>query len=66
MHEIGRSGLVHWDDPKEWDGEGGGIGFRMGNTYTPVLNESQAGIKLARRNIDALIYADDFTLFKKN
>ena len=23
MHETGRSGLVYWDDPKEWDGEGG-------------------------------------------
>ena len=30
-----------------------------------VLNESQAGIKLARRNIDTLIYADDITLFFK-
>ena len=26
-----------------------------------VLNESQAGIKLAGRNIDTLIYADDIT-----
>ena len=24
MHETGRSGLVHWDDPEGWDGEGGG------------------------------------------
>ena len=24
MHEAGCSGLVHWDDPKGWDGEGGG------------------------------------------
>ena len=23
MHETGRSGLVYWDDPKEWEGEGG-------------------------------------------
>ena len=23
MHERGRSGLVHWDDPEGWDGEGG-------------------------------------------
>ena len=22
MHETGCSGLVHWDDPEEWDGEG--------------------------------------------
>ena len=24
MHEIGCSGLVHWDDLEGWDGEGGG------------------------------------------
>ena len=24
MHETGCSGLVHWDDPEEWDGAGGG------------------------------------------
>ena len=23
-HERGCSGLVHWDDPEGWDGEGGG------------------------------------------
>ena len=23
MHETGCSGLVHWDDPEVWDGEGG-------------------------------------------
>ena len=26
MHDIGCSGLVHWDDPGGWDGEGGGKG----------------------------------------
>ena len=25
-HETGCSGLVHWDDPEGWDGEGGGGG----------------------------------------
>ena len=24
VHETGCSGLVHWDDPKGWGGEGGG------------------------------------------
>ena len=24
MHETGRSGMMHWDDPEVWDGEGGG------------------------------------------
>ena len=26
MHDIGFSGLVHWDDPEGWDGEGSGRG----------------------------------------
>ena len=24
MHDTGFSGLMHWDDPEGWDGEGGG------------------------------------------
>ena len=30
MHETGCSGLVHWDDPGGWDGEGGGRGVQDG------------------------------------
>ena len=30
MHETGCSGLVHWDDPEGWDGEGGWRGFQVG------------------------------------
>ena len=30
MHETGCSGLVHWDDPERWDGEGGGRGIQDG------------------------------------
>ena len=26
MHETECSGLVHWDDPEGWAGEGGGRG----------------------------------------
>ena len=26
MYDTGCSGLVHWDDPEGWDGEGGGRG----------------------------------------
>ena len=26
MHETGCSGLVHWDGPEGWDGEGSGGG----------------------------------------
>ena len=35
MHETGRSGLVHWDDPEGWDGESGGRGAQGGgHMYT--------------------------------
>ena len=35
MHETGCSGLVHWDDPEGWDGEGGGKGVQDGgHVYT--------------------------------
>ena len=32
MHDTGCLGLVHWDDPEGWygEGEGEGGGFRMG------------------------------------
>ena len=33
MHETGCSGLVHWDDPEGWDGEGGGRGVQEGGTH---------------------------------
>ena len=47
MHETGCSGMVHWDDPKGWDGEGGGGGggFRMGNTCIPVADSCQCMAK---------------------
>ena len=30
MHETGCSGLVHWDDPEGWDGEGSERGVQDG------------------------------------
>ena len=36
MHDTGCLGLVHWDNPEGWYGEGGG--FRMGNTCIPVAD----------------------------
>ena len=36
LQDTGCLGLVHWDDPEGWCGEGGGRGFKMGNTCTPV------------------------------
>ena len=34
MHDTGCLGLVRWDDPEGWYGEGGG----MGNTCIPVAD----------------------------
>ena len=33
MHETGCSGLVHWDSPEGWDGEGDGRGGSGWGTY---------------------------------
>ena len=30
MHDTGCLGLVHWDDPEGWYGEGGGKGVQDG------------------------------------
>ena len=45
MHETGCSGLVHWDDPEGWDGEGGGgDGVQDGeHMYTHVRFKSMYG-----------------------
>ena len=35
MHDTGCSGLVHWDGPEGWYGEGGGRGVQDGeHEYT--------------------------------
>ena len=34
MHDTGCSGLVHWDDPEGWYGEGGGRGVQHVHMYT--------------------------------
>ena len=44
MHDIGCSGLVHWDDPGGWDGEGGGRGVQDGeHMYTHGRSMSMYG-----------------------
>ena len=30
MHDTVRSGLVYWDDPEGWDGDGDGSGVQDG------------------------------------
>ena len=37
MQDTGSLGLVHWDDPEGWYGEGGGRGVQDGEeVYTVV------------------------------
>ena len=33
MHDTGCLGLVHWDDPEGWDGEGGARGGSRWGTH---------------------------------
>ena len=35
MHDTGCWGLVHWDDPEGWDGEGGGKEVQDGEHMYP-------------------------------
>ena len=37
--DAGCSGLVHWDDPEGWNGEGGRKGVQNGeNTHIPMAD----------------------------
>ena len=45
MNETAHSKLVHWDDPEGGDGEGGGKGFRMGDTCTLKADSCQCMAK---------------------
>ena len=45
LHETGCSGLVHWDNPEGWDEEGGGRGFWMGDTCTPMADSCKCMAK---------------------
>ena len=38
MHDAGCLGLVHWDDPEGWCGEGGGWGVQDGEQVLPVVD----------------------------
>ena len=38
MHDTGCLRLVHWDHPEGWYGEGGGKGFRIGNSCILVAD----------------------------
>ena len=46
MHDTGCLGLVHWDDPEGWDGEGGGRGDQDGEHMYTVVDLCQCMTKL--------------------
>ena len=46
MHEAGHPKPVLWDNPEGWGGEGGGGGFRMGNTCTPMVDSCRCIAKI--------------------
>ena len=42
MHDTGYLGLVHWDDPEGWNGEGGGRRVQDGeHMYTCVKKKKK-------------------------
>ena len=47
MHEAGLAKLVLWGNPEGWGGEGGGRGFRMGDTGTHVADSCRCMAKTA-------------------
>ena len=45
MHNTGCSGLVHWDDPEGWDGEGGRRRVQDGEHMYTLADSSQCMAK---------------------
>ena len=45
MQDTGCSGLVHWDDPEEWSGEGGGTGVQDGEHMYTMVDSCQCMAK---------------------
>ena len=41
MHETGCSGLVHWNDPEGWDGEGSRKGVQNGKHMYTMADSCQ-------------------------
>ena len=66
VHDTGCSGLVHWDDPEEWDGEGVEGRFRMGNTCSPVADSCQCMAKPIQYCKVTSLQLNKFTLKIKN
>ena len=59
MHGTRCSGLVHWDDPEGWDGEGGGRGVQEGGSCTPMADSCQC---MAKRKMMSVLTAKAIVL----
>ena len=59
------SGLVHWDDPEGWDREGGGRGFRMGNTCKSMADSCQCMAKTTKNKQTNKKHTKNLRLEKK-
>ena len=51
MHDTGCSGLVHWDDPGGWYGEGGGRGGSGWGTHV-----HRGGLMLMYGKTNTILY----------
>ena len=46
MHETGHSKLMHWDNQKDGMGREQGVGFGVGDTFTPVADSCKCVTKI--------------------
>ena len=61
MQDTGSLGLVHWDDPEEWYGEGGGRGVQDGeHVYT------RGGCTLMYGKTNTILYSKKKKKTKQN
>ena len=68
MHDTGCLGLVHWDDPEGWNGEGGGRGVQdWQHVYTCggfmlIYGKNQYHIVKLKNKIKKKVICLDFCL----
>ena len=69
MHETGCLGLVHWDDPVGWDGEGGGRGVQDGehmyNTADALHCTAETNTKQLHYNLKKIHHLENLGALPK-
>ena len=70
MHDTGCLGLVHWDDPEGWYGEGGGRRVQDGQRslvgYIIVHALAKSLPRLSDEHLQTLFFDPDFQNSKHN